>query len=179
MIEIEPSLKIRKNIILIGFMGSGKTSVGGKLARARHYHFLDTDQILEEEFGCSIREYFEQKGEEEFRRQETNLMRRLSLSLRGCVLSTGGGLPLREENRSLLRETGVVIYLRASEETTMERLMGDTTRPLLAGEDLSEKVHRLLGERRPIYEKAAHYTLDTDKKSFYEIIKEIQTVVMF
>lgn len=179
MIEVEPDLKMRKNIILIGFMGSGKTSVGGKLSRARHYRFLDTDQILEEEFGCSIREYFEKKGEEEFRRQETNLMHRLSLSLRGSVLSTGGGLPLKEENQHLLKKTGVVIYLKASEETTIARLTGDTTRPLLAGEDLKDKVYRLLKERRPIYERAAHYTLDTDGKSFYEIIKEIQTEVPF
>lgn len=168
---------MKKNIILIGFMGCGKTSVGGKLSRALHCRFLDTDQLLEQEFGCTIREFFEKEGEEVFRRRETGLIQGLSDTLENTVLSTGGGLPLRAENAEILRKTGKVFFLKASEETTVERLCGDTGRPLLAQGDLAETVHRLLGQRMPLYEAAADYTIETDGKSFYEIIREIQNAV--
>ncbi len=165
---------MKNNIVLIGFMGSGKTSVGGKLSRALHYNFLDTDQLLEEEFGCTIGEFFEKEGETEFRRRETMLLSDLLEKLTRTVLATGGGMPLFSRNAELLREIGTVIYLKASEEETIKRLSGDTTRPLLAGGDLKERVHCLLKERMPLYGAAAHYMLETDGKSFYEIIKEIE-----
>ena len=94
------------------------------------------------------------------------------------VLATGGGMPLFSRNAELLREIGTVIYLKASEEETIKRLSGDTTRPLLAGGDLKERVHCLLKERMPLYGAAAHYMLETDGKSFYEIIKEIEQVAL-
>lgn len=166
-----------KNIVLIGFMGCGKTSVGGKLSRAFHYRFLDTDQMLEEEFGCTIRAFFEKEGEQAFRERETALLKRMEGTLASCVLSTGGGLPLRAENAALLKKIGAVFYLKASEETTIARLRGDTARPLLAGENLEERVHRLLKERMPLYEAAADYTIATDGMSFYEIIREIENVM--
>lgn len=166
-----------KNIVLIGFMGCGKTSVGGKLSRAFRYRFLDTDQMLEAEFGCTISTFFKQEGEQAFRERETALLKRLAGTLTSAVLSTGGGMPLRTENAALLKKIGTVFYLKASEETTLARLRGDTTRPLLAGENLEEKVHRLLKERMPLYEAAADYTIATDAMSFYEIIKEIENAM--
>ncbi len=168
---------MKKNIVLIGFMGCGKTSVGGKLSRALRLDFLDTDQLLEEEFGCTIREFFAQEGEEEFRRRETALVQRLSDTLKNTVLATGGGLPLKTQNAEFLKKTGMVFFLKASEETTVARLCGDTSRPLLAQGDLKENVHRLLQERMPLYEAAADYILETDGKSFYEIIREIENVL--
>ncbi len=168
---------MKENIVLIGFMGCGKTSVGGKLSRAFHCNFLDTDQLLEEEFGCTIREFFEREGEGEFRKRETELIGRLSSTLENTVLATGGGLPLRPENVGILKAIGVVFWLKASEEMTMERLCGDTSRPLLAQGDLKEKVHHLLGRRMPLYEAAADHIIETDGKSFYEIIKEIENVM--
>lgn len=168
---------MRKNIILIGFMGCGKTSVGGKLSRALHCRFLDTDQLLEEEFGCTVREFFAKEGEGEFRRRETGLITGLLGKLEGTVLSTGGGLPLSEENAGILKKLGTVFWLRASEETTVSRLSGDTGRPLLLQGDFEETVHRLLAERTPLYKAAADYILETDGKSFYEIIKEIENAV--
>lgn len=168
---------MRKNIILIGFMGCGKTSVGGKLSRALHYRFLDTDQLLEDAFGCTIREFFAREGEEEFRRRETGLISDFLGSLGSTVLSTGGGMPLREENAKILKKLGTVFWLKASEETTVARLRGDTGRPLLLQGDIEETVHRLLAERTPLYEVAADYTLETDGKSFYEIIKEIENAL--
>ena len=165
------------NIVLIGFMGCGKTSVGMKYARAHGMQFLDTDQRLEEEFGCSIREFFEKEGEAAFRVSETELLRKLCKKLTGVVLSTGGGMPLREENAALLKQIGRVIYLKASSETTVERLQGDTTRPLLAGDNPEEKIKSLLAERMPKYTVAADYVLETDGKSFYEIIREIEGII--
>lgn len=163
-----------KNIILIGFMGSGKTSVGNKLARALHLQFQDTDQLLEAEFGCKISEFFEKEGEAEFRNRETALLQRLKGEVKNTVLATGGGMPLRPENAELLKQIGIVVYLKASKETTLKRLQGDTTRPLLAGGDVEEKVNNLLEKRIPMYTAAADITVLTDGKSFYEIINEIE-----
>ncbi len=163
-----------ENIILIGFMGSGKTSVGGKLSRVMHMKFKDTDQLLEEEFGCKISEFFEKEGEAEFRNRETALLQRLNGTLQSTVLATGGGLPLRPENAELLKKLGMVVYLKASRETTVRRLSGDTTRPLLAGGNVEQKVEALLEQRIPLYTAAADVTVLTDGKSFYEIINEIE-----
>ncbi len=163
-----------ENIVLIGFMGSGKTSVGGKLARVMHMKFQDTDQMLEEEFGCKISEFFEKESEAEFRNRETALLQRLEQELHGIVLATGGGLPLRQENAELLKKIGLVVYLKASKETTIQRLSGDTTRPLLAGGNIEQKVDALLEQRIPLYTRAADVTILTDGKSFYEIINEIE-----
>lgn len=165
---------MKKNIVLIGFMGCGKTSVGGKLSRAFHWDFLDTDQLLEQEFGCTVSEFFGREGEEAFRERESALIQRLSGTLEHTVLATGGGLPLRAGNVGILKRIGVVFWLKASEEMTIERLCGDTTRPLLAQGELKERVHRLLGERMPLYKAAADHVIETDGKSFYEIIKEIE-----
>lgn len=162
------------NIILIGFMGCGKTSLGGKLSRALHIQFLDTDQLLEEKFGCTIREYFEKEGELSFREEETELLRQLLPTLNNTVLATGGGLPLRKENVELLKKIGKVFFLKATRETTLERLRGDSSRPLLAGENMEEKVDLLLEERLPLYTAAADEVIETDGKSFYEMIKEIE-----
>ncbi len=151
-----------KNIILIGFMGCGKTSVGGKLSRAFGWRFLDTDQLLEEEFGCTISEFFDREGEEEFRCRETQLLKRLCSEPEEMIVSTGGGMPLRTENAALLKQLGTVFYLKASEEATIARLAGDTTRPLLAGDGREEKIRRLLGERAPKYAAASDYIIETD-----------------
>ena len=161
--------KLKHNIILIGFMGSGKTSVGKLLAQRLSYSFCDTDQLLESKAGDTINHIFLVHGEEYFRNMETQLLLELSSTLRQTVLSTGGGMPLREQNSRLLMKLGFVVYLKASKETTVNRLMGDTTRPLLNGEELSHKVERMLSIRTPIYEKAAHKIIVTDDKTPDEI----------
>lgn len=163
-----------KNIVLIGFMGSGKTTLGGKLANALKFQFLDTDQMLEKEFGCPISEFFAKEGEQVFRKRETKLLQDLAGALSNTVLATGGGMPLLAENAKLLQQIGRVYYLRASKESTIQRLLGDTSRPLLAEGALEEKVDRLLKERTPLYAAVADYILDTDGKSFYEMIEEVQ-----
>ncbi len=161
---------MKHNIILIGFMGSGKTSVGERLAKRLSYQFCDTDHMLEQNAGDTINHIFSTRGEEYFRNMETNLLKELLPKLSDTVLSTGGGLPLRDDNVRLLKELGYVIYLNASKETTIRRLRGDTTRPLLQGDGFEQRVERLLKLRTPIYEKAAHKIVATDGRSFEEII---------
>jgi shikimate kinase len=165
---------MKHNIILIGFMGCGKTSVGERLAQSLSYRFKDTDRLLEQSERDSINHIFAVHGEEYFRGKETKLLQELSLSLDHVVLSTGGGLPLREQNAKLLKEMGFVVYLKASKETTLKRLKGDNTRPLLQGDDLEKRIESLLAFRTPIYEKAAHKSIVTDHKS----IDEIATMIM-
>lgn len=162
------------NIILIGFMGSGKTSVGKQLAKKLKYTFCDTDQIIEKECKMSISNIFATEGEEYFRKLETYTIESLIGKLEASVLSVGGGLPMSEGNPELLRRLGYVVYLKASKETILKRLSGDTTRPLLAGSNASEKVDNLLKVRAPIYEAAAHIQVVTDDKMPEEIIKEIR-----
>ncbi len=161
------------NIILIGFMGCGKTSVGMRLAERLAFRFSDTDRIIEEGCKKSISSIFAEEGEEFFRKLETNTIKGLIGRLTDTVLSVGGGLPVKEENAGLLRQLGQVVYLKASRETIRKRLAGDTTRPLLSGEQAEEKTDALLKFRTPIYEAAAHITVTTDGRKFDDIIDEI------
>ncbi len=166
----------KNNIVLIGFMGCGKSTVGKKLAGALSYEFRDTDSMIEEAYGKTISKMFEEEGEEYFRRAETELLRKLSGEARGLVLATGGGMPMREENASLLRKIGTVIFLEAKIETILERLQNDTGRPLADGEDREKRLRPLYEKRLPVYREAADYILDTEGKSFYAIIEEIKNV---
>lgn len=166
-------MNLKHNVILIGFMGSGKTTIGIRLAERLSYQFCDTDQMLESKAGDTINHIFNVHGEEYFRNMETQLLRTISSDLKKSVLSTGGGLPLREQNTKLLKEIGYVVFLKATKETTLNRLMGDTTRPLLNGDELEQKVERLLKIRTPIYEDAAHKIIATDDRSVDDIVNLI------
>lgn len=162
-----------RHIILIGFMGAGKTTIGQVLAQRLKRPLFDTDQLIEEQAGMTVSRIFEVHGEERFRTMETETIRTMISSGEDWVLSVGGGLPLREENRTLLKQAGTVVYLRVRPETVLDRLKGDTTRPLLQGGDVREKVETLLSYRSPFYEEAAHVTIDVDGKIPEEIGDEI------
>ena len=167
----------QKNLVLIGFMGAGKTSVGKELAELLGCALYDTDQETERRAGMAISDIFRLQGEENFRKMETDTLRTL-LEQAGqnggyTVISAGGGLALREENQRLLREHAVCIYLKTSPEQVLLRLQGDTTRPLLQGGNVREKVEDLLAARGPVYEKAADITADTDGRTPGEIAREI------
>ena len=120
-----------------------------------------------------IQEIFKKYGEERFRDLESSLLLSMIDNLDRTVLSTGGGMPVRESNVKLLHAMGKIIYLRSSQNAIVNRLSGDTTRPLLEGGNLEEKVEKLLHARAPIYEKAADIIIDTDGKSIDDIVKEI------
>lgn len=166
-----------RNIILIGYMGSGKSTVGRKAARAVEYNFLDTDALIEKEEGMTISKLFEEKGEPYFREKETETIRKLIAEPKGNIIATGGGLPMKEGNAELLKELGTVIYLKAGTDTLMKRLSGDTARPLLKNGDLREKIETMLAIRGPVYEACADLVLQTDNMSFYEIICQIEKLL--
>ena len=163
-----------RNIILEGFMGSGKTTVSEILSEKLELDLMDTDAAIETTEGRSISSIFESEGEEAFRGMETELLQTVVKDhWRDMVISLGGGLPLREENRRLLKEAGKVVYLRAMAETVYERVKGDDTRPLLRCEDPMAKIRELLDLRRDKYEAAADLVVDTDGKTPEEIAREI------
>ncbi|RKM61095.1 shikimate dehydrogenase [Butyrivibrio sp. CB08] len=163
-----------RNIILEGFMGSGKTTVSEILADKLDLDILDTDKAIEETEGRAITDIFREDGEEAFRNMETELLDTIvSDHWRDMVISLGGGLPVREENRKLLAEAGKVIYLRTSPEEVYKRIMGDTTRPLLQTEDPLARIRELQDARSELYELAADIVIDTDGKEPLEVASEI------
>lgn len=164
----------KENIILVGFMGCGKTTIGKKLAKAFGYEFLDTDAMIEEQQGKRISDIFAQEGEEAFRQMETELLMQLRREAVRKVIATGGGMPVREGNRRLLREVGTVVFLEAEFDTILERLQNDTTRPLAEGEDREKRLRPLYELRYPLYQEAAEVCVDTEGKSFYAMIQELE-----
>jgi len=165
---------MKQNVILIGFMGAGKTSVGERLSKRTGKELLDTDQLIEQEAGMSISDIFAKQGEVAFRRTETKVLEQLLAETDDAVISVGGGLPLLKQNREMLKQLGTVAFLRVQRETVLKRLKGDTTRPLLQGDHVERKVEELLAYRNPIYEDAAHVVIDVDGKSLNAIVDEIQ-----
>ncbi len=161
------------HIVLIGFMGAGKSTVGRWLSRKLSRQLLDTDAMIEAGAGMTISEIFATRGEEAFRAAETEVLTGLAARRQPVVISTGGGLPVRAENREALRKLGCVVYLRVKPETVCERLAGDHSRPLLAGDDRQRKVESLLAQRGPIYEETAHLTVDVDGRTPEMIGEEI------
>lgn len=155
-------------------MGCGKTTVGKALAEELGYSFLDTDQYIETMEQCSISDIFQEHGEEYFRSLETKSIRQLQSEVVKSVISTGGGLPLREENAAILKKMGFVIYLRVKPDTIENRLENDTKRPLLQGKDARKKIESLLEYREPIYEYGAHMILDVDESTVSDIVEEIK-----
>lgn len=164
---------MRDNIILIGFMGAGKSTVGKQLAKRLGFRFMDTDEAIEKKAGKRISEIFAEEGEKSFRKKEGELLSELLAKTEKTVISTGGGLPMEEKNGRYLRELGFVVYLDVTKETVLERLKKDTRRPLLQGEDKEKRVEELLSFRQPIYEYTAHITIDTNQRNFDEIIDDI------
>lgn len=162
-----------KNVILIGFMGCGKTTVGIRLSYRIRRVLEDTDKRIEKEQGKSISEIFSSEGEGYFRDLETVLLEKLLQEKYCRIISTGGGLPMREENRRLLRELGTVIYLRIKPETVYQRLKNDTTRPLLQCEDPLSRIRDLMEQRMPLYEQAAHIVIDVDDKDMEQVLESI------
>ena len=160
------------SIILIGFMGAGKTTVGKELEK-KGFELIDTDAYIEECEKMSISDIFTQKGEAYFRQVETRTLETLLAQDKQFVISCGGGMPLRTENRDLLKKLGMVVYLRIRPETVLARLKGDTTRPLLQGDDSGERVRTLMAQREEYYASDADFVLDADQKAPGELAAQI------
>ena len=168
------------NIILEGFMGSGKSTVSEILSDKLDLELIDTDEAIEEAEGRKISDIFAQDGEEAFRDMETGLVEMMvSDHMRETVISLGGGLPVREKNRELLKKVGKVVYLRTAPETVYDRLKGDDTRPLLKSEDPLARIKELQDKRGKIYEEAADIIVDTDGKTPVQVAEEIIAAIGF
>ena len=159
-----------KNVVLIGFMGSGKSSIGRELSHSLGFPVVDTDTLIVERAGKPIKEVFADEGEDVFRDMESQVLRDLLAEKpHKHIISTGGGIIGREENRGLLRELGYVVWLRVSPEEILHRTSRNSDRPLLNNSNPKETITRLLTERTPLYEQTAHLTIDTDNLTFPEI----------
>lgn len=163
-----------KHVILIGFMGCGKSTVGIRLSYRLRRVVEDTDKLIERKAGKSISDIFKEDGEAVFREMETNCLKELVTLKEDRIISTGGGLPVKVENHELLKRLGTVVYLRISPQGVYKRLKDDTTRPLLQCEDPMAKIEELLSKRAPVYEQAADVILDVDDKSMEEVLTELE-----
>lgn len=164
-----------RNLILIGFMGSGKTSVGLKVSYRLRMTVEDTDKLIERREGRSISEIFAAEGEAYFRQKETELLRELTDKKQGArIYSVGGGTPVNPENRLLLKRLGTVVWLRIRPETVYARLKGDTTRPLLQCEDPLGRITELIDSRREAYASCADIIVDVDDLGMEQILEKIE-----
>jgi shikimate kinase len=159
------------NIILTGFMGTGKSSVGKMLAQKTGYIYCDLDAIIVGQVGMSINEIFAKHGEAYFRELEANAVKLVSSSDKQ-VVATGGGAVIREDNRMLLRKSGIIVNLEASVEEICTRLSNDSERPLLNDRKSSEKLAELL-EQREQYYADADIRIDTTGKKVEDVVEEI------
>lgn len=162
-----------KNVLLVGLMGAGKTSVGRLLAKDLRKTFLDCDQEIEKRTGVPISVIFDIEGEEGFRRRETAVLRDL-VQLQDVVVATGGGAVIRPENRQLLSRSGFVIYLRATVDQLWQRTRHDRNRPLLETGDPRALLAQLFVQRDPLYREVADMTVDTGSQSLRALVSQLE-----
>lgn len=161
-----------KNIILTGFMGVGKTSVGTQLAKDLGYAFVDIDRLIEVDQNLTISAIFSKLGEPYFREVEAAIIQQVMMG-ENQVVSTGGGAVIRDANRRAFKKGGYVVCLSGSPEVIYERIKHETHRPLLQTADPKAKIKELLDSRAPFYSQA-DVCIDTSGKSVDDVIKEIK-----
>jgi shikimate kinase len=166
---------MNKNIALVGFMGCGKTAVSRLLAKTLHLKLVSTDELIIQREKLSIAEIFAQKGEPYFRELERNIIAELAEET-GLVIDCGGGVALQEENIKNLKQSGIIVYLKADVDTLHERTKHQKHRPLLNVEDPKSKIQELLLKREPFYAKADHL-IDTSGKTANEVTDEIVRLI--
>ncbi len=160
-----------KNIVLTGFMGTGKTEVGRELSNILGWKLVDVDDEIVKSKGMSINELFSAFGEPAFRDIETEAIKKMSV-YKSVIISTGGGAVLRQENMDVLRKNGIIVCLTASPEIILERTGNSDERPLLRAENPLEKIRELLDFRKPFYEKA-DIVIETENRTPRQIAGDI------
>ena len=165
-----------RNIYLVGPMGSGKTTIGQRLAKLLGLSFLDCDHELEIQTGASVSLIFDVEGEEGFRTRETRMLEDLT-KRSGVLVATGGGVILREENRKLLSETGLVVYLKTSVNQQLRRLDRDRSRPLLQTPDRKQKLSLLAEERNPLYREVADIVFPAQNRGLDAVAADLANII--
>lgn len=161
-----------KNLFLIGFMGTGKTTISEELQKKTGRELLDMDKEIERKEGKTVSEIFEQEGEDYFRNLETEFLKEMQKK-ESVIVSCGGGVPLREVNVEEMRKSGVIVLLSATPQTIYERVKDSHDRPILEENKSAAFIQKLMEKRQPFYQKAADLEICTDGKSVEKIVKEI------
>jgi shikimate kinase len=165
-----------RNLVLVGFMGSGKSSVGREIARRWGYRFLDTDSVIRQKHSKSIPEIFESQGEPFFRDQEHLALCELQGSV-DCVIATGGGIVLQPRNYPLLHTLGIIVWLTATEKFIWERVSRNRKRPLLQTANPRATISHLISLRNPLYESVADITVETSGLTHEEVANRVAAAV--
>ncbi|MBU3912335.1 MAG: shikimate kinase [Candidatus Omnitrophica bacterium] len=160
-----------QNIVLVGFMGTGKTAVGRILAAKLGCEFIEMDEMIEAKEGCPVREIFDKKGEDYFRNLEMDTAGKVSQE-KGVIISTGGGAVVNDKNFQNFKKNGLIICLEASPKVILKRTKDLASRPLLNVPDPEKKIEELLKKRAPYY-KRADFCIDTDTSSAEEVADKI------
>lgn len=181
-----------RHLVLVGYRGSGKTSVGKNLAKILGLDYLDTDIAIQEKAGKSVKEIFADRGEADFRAMETQILEELVAQRENAqptVIATGGGMVMREHNRRLLKQLGPVIWLKVSAEKALERILADSftgeQRPALTDQNLADEVREMVSARLPYYSACADLTVENDSDSLStdevagEVVNQLRQTVWY
>ncbi len=173
----------QKKVLLIGYRATGKTAVGKELARVLGCPFLDLDKIIEKEAGKTISKIVDDEGWDGFRKREEKALKEAFEMKKKFVLACGGGAVLHKELMELFSQKALVVWLKAPVEIMMQRLLSDskskTMRPSLTGQELEEEIKKVYEERKPLYEKYSHISIDTFEKSPFQIAQEINEALAY
>lgn len=159
------------NLVLIGFMGTGKTTIGRKAARRLGMQFIDTDHEIERVTDMTVNDLFKKHGEIRFRSEEKAAVKRITRNDHQ-VIATGGGVVLNQENIETLRKNGIIICLSATDDVIYDRVKGKKNRPLLQTENPLETIKNMLAERKPLYEKADG-VVETTGREVEDVVNEV------
>lgn len=162
---------MKKNIVLVGFMGTGKTSVGKELAKRLKTKFIEIDEKIEKKEGKTIDEIFKEKGEQYFRQVEQKIAKEVA-DISFATISTGGGIVINEENIKNLKKNGIIVCLEAKPEVIFDRVKKETHRPLLKVENPGQRIKELLEKRKLFYQKA-DFHIDTSNLSVSQVVNKI------
>ena len=162
------------HVVIIGFMGSGKTRVGKQLSKDLGLQFVDLDKLITKKMNLSAREIFEKFGEAYYRALETVALKQLIQDSERKVISLGAGVPLQEQNEKYIKKLGTVVYLKGSYATLKKRLENSSSNPLIEGEDKEDKIRKLLKQRDPVYTKFADVEMITGDKPFEDLIAQLE-----